>query len=163
MHIFKIFIYGTLRSDGPENHLLKNRYSSLVKAQIHAKLYLRAEDDIPYITVPGKYIAGRGSHDYTKDAALIKKLELPTDYSPDPNSTMVSGELYELTDYTQIMQLLDLYEDFSPGYESEYDRVLYPVKRAGSDEYEYSWVYVIANNHAEPEDKLIESGIYIQD
>ncbi|HAC16158.1 MAG TPA: hypothetical protein DCE78_09495 [Bacteroidetes bacterium] len=163
MHIFKLFIYGTLRSDGPEFHLLSGTDATMSKAKINAKLYLRAEDNIPYITVPGKYILGRGSHDYTKDAALIGKLTVPEDYSVEPNAPMVEGELFELPGYKQIMQVVDLYEDFSPGYESEYDRVLYPVKREDSDTYELAWVYVIANNHAEPEDKQIESGIYLQD
>ena len=74
---------------------------------------------------------------------------------------MVEGELFELPDYTQIMQIIDLYEDFSPGYESEYDRVLYPVKKEQSDIFELAWVYVIANNHAEAEDKPIDTGIYL--
>jgi gamma-glutamylcyclotransferase (GGCT)/AIG2-like uncharacterized protein YtfP len=161
MHIFKLFIYGTLRTDGPEFHLLSGNYSSVSKAKIHAKFYLRAEDNIPFITVPGKHILGRGSHDYTKDAALIGKLTVPNDYIVEPDQPMVEGELFELPDYTQIMQIIDLYEDFSPGYESEYDRVLYPVKKEQSDIFELAWVYVIANNHAEAEDKPIDTGIYL--
>lgn len=163
MHVFKLFIYGTLRSDGPEHHLLAGKYDTVVQAEINAKLYTRAEDNIPYITVPGKYILGRGSHDYTKDAAMLSKVEVPEGYEPMKSVGWVKGELYTLSDYKQLMQILDLYEDFSPGYDSEYDRVLYPVKSSTDESFELAWVYVIANNHAEEGDILIDSGFYSQD
>lgn len=135
----------------------------MVSAKINAKLYAREEDGIPYITVPGKYIATRGSHDYTKDAAALSKFTVPDDYKPSEATGWVRGELYTITDYKQLMQIIDLFEDFSPGYESEYDRVLYPVQIEGQVSFEMAWVYVIANNHAEEEDILIESGFYNPD
>lgn len=163
MHIFKLFIYGTLRSDGPEHHLLSGKFDSLAEAQINAKLYTRAEDRIPYITVPGKYILARGSHDYTKDAAMLSKVVVPEGYEPMKSIGFVKGELYTISDYKQIMQILDLFEDFSPGYDSEYDRVLYPVRTSADAPFELAWVYVIANNHAEEGDIFVDSGFYNQD
>ena len=163
MHIFKLFIYGTLRSDMSEHHLLSGKFDSMSPAKINARLYARIDDGIPYITVPGKFIAARGSHDYTKDAAALTKLEIPVDYKPSGTAGWVTGELYTLSDYKQVMQIIDLFEDFSPGYESEYDRVMYPVQIDGQDTYEMAWVYVIANNHAEEGDIFIESGFYNPD
>jgi gamma-glutamylcyclotransferase (GGCT)/AIG2-like uncharacterized protein YtfP len=158
MHIFKLFIYGTLRSDGPEHHLLADKFDSMSVAEVNARLYTRVEDGIPYITVPGKFILGRGSHDYTKDASLLEKVVVPAEYTPNETAGWVKGELYTISNYKQLMQILDLFEDFSPGYESEYDRVLYPVRT--HEGVTLAWVYVIANNKAEDGDILIESGFY---
>ncbi len=163
MHIFKLFIYGTLRSDMSEHHLLSSKFDSMFPARVNARLYTRIEDGIPYITVPGKYIAARGSHDYTKDAAALTKFSIPEDYAPQLSAGWVKGELYTLSDYKQVMQIIDLFEDFSPGYESEYDRVMYPIQCEGQESYEMAWVYVIANNHAEEGDIFVESGFYSPD
>lgn len=163
MHIFKLFVYGTLRSDMSEHHLLSGKFDALSPARVNAKLYARSEDGIPYITVPGKFIASRGSHDYTKDAAALSKFTVPEGYTPAETTGWVKGELYTISDYKQVMQIIDLFEDFSPGYESEYDRVMYPIQIEGKEEFEMAWVYVIANNHAEDEDIFIESGFYNPD
>jgi gamma-glutamylcyclotransferase (GGCT)/AIG2-like uncharacterized protein YtfP len=163
MHQFKLFIYGMLRSDMTEHHLLTGKYDSKVSAKINAKLFTRLEDGIPYITVPGKFIATRGSHDYTKDAAALDKFPVQDGYAPSESSDWVSGELYTISDYKQVMQIIDLFEDFSPGYESEYDRVMYPVQPEGAESFEMAWVYVIANNHAEEGDIFIDSGFYSPD
>jgi gamma-glutamylcyclotransferase (GGCT)/AIG2-like uncharacterized protein YtfP len=163
MHIFKLFIYGTLRSDMTEHHLLAGKFDSMVPAKINARLYARSDDGIPYITVPGKFIALRGSHDYTKDAAALTKFPVQEGYEPNDSIGWVRGELYTLSDYKQVMQIIDLFEDFSPGYESEYDRVLYPVLPEGLEAFEMAWVYVIANNHAEEDDIFVESGFYNPD
>jgi len=163
MHLFKLFIYGTLRSDMSEHHLLSGKFDSMSAARINAKLYTRIDDGIPYITVPGKFISTRGSHDYTKDAAALTKFQVSEGYKPSDSTGWVKGELYTLSDYKLVMSLIDLFEDFSPGYESEYDRVMYPIQIEGLDTYEMAWVYVIANNHAEEEDIFIESGFYNPD
>lgn len=163
MHIFKLFIYGTLRSDMPEHHLLSGKYDTMKPAKVNARLFARIEDGIPYITVPGKFISARGSHDYTKDAAALTKITVPDEYTPSEAAGWVTGELYTLSDFKQVMQIIDLFEDFSPGYESEYDRVMYPIQVEGQDNFEMAWVYVIANNHAEEGDIFIESGFYNPD
>jgi hypothetical protein len=146
-----------------EHHLLSGKFDSMSAAKINAKLFTRIDDGIPYITVPGKFIAARGSHDYTKDAAALTKLIVPENYEPSGSAGWVKGELYTLSDYKQVMQIIDLFEDFSPGYESEYDRVMYPIQFEGQQNFEMAWVYVIANNHAEEGDIFIESGFYNPD
>ncbi len=162
MHIFKLFIYGTLKSDGPAHHLLRKVITSASKAEINGKLYIRQDDAIPYITVPGKFIQARGSHDYTRDAAMISKSAVPEGYAFQNAADVVHGELYEILDYKHAMSVVDLFEDYSPGYESEYDRVLYPVRREGTDTFELAWVYTIAGNHAEVEDERVADGVYVQ-
>lgn len=161
MHIFRLFIYGTLKSNESEHHLLKNKYVSVKNAVVKGKLYLRSDDDVPYVTVAGKHILGRGSHDYLRDAALITKVTIPEDYKLLEDDTLVYGELFEFHEFNQLMQVIDLFEDFSPGYESDYDRVLYPVKTEDSDIFEPVWLYTIAGNHAEDDDILQSDGRYV--
>jgi gamma-glutamylcyclotransferase (GGCT)/AIG2-like uncharacterized protein YtfP len=160
MAIFKLFIYGTLKSTQSEHHLLKGKYLSMKKAVVVGKMYLKQEEQIPYITVAGKFILGRGTHDYLRDAALIGKVSIPEDFSVNETDLMVHGELYEFDEFEQLMQIIDLFEDYSPGYESDYDRVLYPVKSEDNQNFEPVWLYTIAGNHAEDGDKLQKNGIF---
>lgn len=158
--MFKVFIYGTLKSTGDAHHLLAGKFDEMKPAKLTGKLYLREEDGIPYITVPGRFILGRGSRDYGRDNTLLTKLEVPSDYSPHEEATFVHGELYFISDYQKLMEILDLFEDFSPGHESEYDRVLYPVSVDNGESYSLSWIYTIANNSAEKTDELVLEGLY---
>jgi gamma-glutamylcyclotransferase (GGCT)/AIG2-like uncharacterized protein YtfP len=160
MAIFKLFIYGTLKTSESEHHLLRGKYKSIKKAVVNGKMYLKQEDQIPYITVPGKFILGRGTHDYLRDAALINKVSIPDGFSVNITESIVHGELFEFDEFEQLMQIIDLFEDFSPGYESDYDRVLYPVKVEDSQDYEIVWLYTIAGNHAEDGDKQLKDGVY---
>jgi len=158
--MFRLFIYGTLRSDASAHHLLKGKFTQMTPARVAGKLYLRSFDNLPFITVPGKFILARGSRDYTKDFSAQSKVEVPTSYPETPPSAFVHGELYEFADYKTVMSFIDLYEDYTPGHESEYDRVLYPVIPDGSEDYLTCWIYTIAGNHAEKEDVFVATGLY---
>jgi gamma-glutamylcyclotransferase (GGCT)/AIG2-like uncharacterized protein YtfP len=160
MATFKLFIYGTLKTTEMEHHLLKGKYRSMRKAVAKGKMYLREDDQIPYITVPGKYILGRGTRDYLRDAALISKVHIPDDFIVVETDSLIQGELFEFDEFEQLMQIIDLFEDYSPGYESDYDRVLFPVKPDDSESFEPVWLYTIAGNHAEDGDKLQKNGIF---
>jgi gamma-glutamylcyclotransferase (GGCT)/AIG2-like uncharacterized protein YtfP len=56
----------------------------------------------------------------------------------------VSGELYTILDPHSVVPWLDLLEDFEPNKESEYDRVLLPVKT--SEGWVAAWTYIIHKN-----------------
>lgn len=158
--MFRIFIYGTLRSDASSHHLLKGKFAQVRPAKVSGKLYLREFDQIPFITVSGKYILARGSRDYGKDFAAQEKCTVPDDYLGIRSGEFVHGELYDIADFKTVMSYVDLYEDYSPGHESEYDRVLYPVYVDGDESPVPCWLYTIAGNHAEPEDLRILDGYY---
>lgn len=160
MALFKLFIYGTLKTTEAAHHLLKGKYISMRKAVVRGKMYLKEDEHIPYITVPGKYILGRGTRDYLRDAALISKVSIPDDFVISETDALVYGELFVFEEFEHLMQIIDLFEDYSPGYESDYDRVLYPVKADDSESFEVVWLYTIAGNHAEDGDKLQKNGIF---
>lgn len=138
-NVFRLFVYGTLKEGGEHHHLLSGEHTQKDDAQVAATRY-SMEDGIPYITVPKESILLKGSIHPMADAKKATSIQV----APIESETWVDGELYVLTDPEERVPLLDLLEDFEPGGDSEYDRVLLPVKT--KDGWIPAWTYIIHNN-----------------
>lgn len=134
-----MFVYGTLKEGGEHHHLISGEYSQKQDAQVAATRHTM-EDGITYLVVPNESIMLKGTIHPMADAKKATSIQAEAIDS----DTWVEGELYILSDPEERVPLLDLLEDFEPGGESEYDRVLLPVKT--KDGWIPAWTYIIHNN-----------------
>jgi len=136
---FRLFVYGTLMEDGEHHHLIAGHHTQKEDADVVATKQFM-EDDIPYIVVPQDSILLKGTIHAMADAKKAASIQA----EPRESDEWVSGELYTLSNPEERVPLLDLLEDFEPGGESEYDRVLLPVKTKLG--WIPAWTYIIHNN-----------------
>jgi gamma-glutamylcyclotransferase (GGCT)/AIG2-like uncharacterized protein YtfP len=138
-NVFRLFVYGTLKEGGPHHHLLAGNVTPKREAHVAGTLH-HGEDGVPYIVVPKSTILMAG----TRQSASDSKKATAVTPTPPESESWVAGELYILHDPQSVVPLLDLLEDFEPNKESEYDRVLLPVKT--SEGWETAWTYIIHKN-----------------
>lgn len=138
-NVFRLFVYGTLKEGGEHHHLISGQHTHKEDAQVAAEHHVM-EDGIPYIVVPPNSILLKGTIHPMADAKNATSIPAEAIES----DSWVDGELYILSDPEERVPLLDLLEDFEPGGESEYDRVLLPVKT--KDGWVPAWTYIIHNN-----------------
>jgi gamma-glutamylcyclotransferase (GGCT)/AIG2-like uncharacterized protein YtfP len=138
-NVFRLFVYGTLKEGGTHHHLLAGNVTPKLEAQVAGTLH-QTEDGIPYIVVPKQTILMAG----TRQSASDSKKAAAISVNPPEAESWVSGELYTILDPQSVVPWLDLLEDFEPNKESEYDRVLLPVKTSGG--WVAAWTYIIHKN-----------------
>lgn len=138
-NVFRLFVYGTLKEGGTHHHLLAGNVTPKLEAHVAGTLH-QTEDGIPYIVVPKQTILMAG----TRQSASDSKKAAAISVNPPESDSWVSGELYTIHDPQSVVPWLDLLEDFEPNRESEYDRVLLPVKT--SEGWVTAWTYIIHKN-----------------
>ncbi len=137
--MFRLFVYGTLKQGGTHHHLLDGQVTPKIDAEVAATLH-QGEDGIPYIVVPKPTILMTG----TRQSASDSKKAAAVSFTPPESTSWVAGELYTILYPQEVVPWLDLLEDFEPNKDSEYDRVLLPVKTA--DGWLTAWTYIIHKN-----------------
>ncbi len=132
------FFYGTLTSTGDAHGLVDRFRGATEPARVPGRLIETGEGD-PMLVVPASAILAKGSNHADGDAAKCAKYE-PVPRGPVADEHWVEGEWVELTEPAEALPFLDLYEDFTPGQESEYQRVLLSVECDGK--WRVAWAYV---------------------
>lgn len=136
---FRLFVYGTLTQSGDSHHLLKGAVGVGSRTRTPGRCY-HFDDGIPYLTVPDSLVLLVGTKEPLADAKRAAKVDPVVAESDE----WVEGELYRIADPDVQVRYLDLFEDFEPGSESTYDRVLIPVQCDGA--WTTAWAYIIHKN-----------------
>jgi gamma-glutamylcyclotransferase (GGCT)/AIG2-like uncharacterized protein YtfP len=141
---FCLFVYGTLKQ-GERNfpHYCRG-VLAIEPACVRGRLY-----DLPYgypmLDVPPEHVLAVGTRDYLRDAGLLENLDaqappLPPDVVGDWE--LISGEVHTYDDPCQRFAAMDPLENFRPGGESLYHRV---VLRVQPPQNRLVWTYVAAH------------------
>lgn len=141
-----VFVYGTLKR-GQRNHA---RYTagarSIEPCAVVGRLW-RRHTGTPILELPPDVALAPGTGDYAADLATQRRFASPR--SPHatnvrlPRFVHVRGELCLFDDAESALRHLDELEEFVPGAESLYDRVLAPIIHPAIGA---AWTYVIPSH-----------------
>ena len=126
METVRLFVYGSLMRHQCNEEVLVRWRQACVPASVRGWLHLRP-DGYPALRLVT--FGCLGSRDYLKDAAL------PEGPEPDQGPE-VPGELVTLSQPGEALRILDDFEGYVPGAESEYRRV--SLRVAGQP----CWTYI---------------------
>lgn len=134
----RVFVYGTLKS-GESNHAHYCEGALKVEASTtRGKLY-----NLPYgfpgLCVPEDAIIAAGTTDYLADADLQSSTVAKSDAPAAMD--VVHGEVLTFEDALTRLPAFDALEGYTPGANSLYRRVLYPVEVGGANI--LAWLYHI--------------------
>ena len=124
----RLFVYGTLKS-GQRNHGRFCRGVLLVEpAQVLGRLY-QLPVGYPMLVVPVSHVVAKGTADYVHDEqlelSLCRESFLPSQAVPRGGDwERIEGEILTFDDAAIRLPKLDRLEQFVPGGECFYDRVL---------------------------------------
>lgn len=124
-----LFVYGTLKR-GCSNHA--PYCSSAVRiepAEIWGRLY-HLPAGYPALEVADSSIFETGTQDPAADAKIQARYAPGSCARPDPEWDTIRGEIVTLSDPAQELPPIDLLEDFFPGRDSLYQRVLTTARTA---------------------------------
>lgn len=134
--LFRLFVYGTLRSGFSNHERFCANAVSIVPACTFGSLY-----DLPYgypaYFSPDQFILATGSANIHHDISIQDSTKVS---EPDILSRkVVRGELISFADPEKYIPAIDYLEGFRPNADSLYDRVLIPVLQ--NDQWISSWTY----------------------
>ena len=145
---FRIFVYGTLKQ-GQRNFARYCRgLLAIEPAFVLGRLYYLSHGHhlsygYPMLEVPAEGILALGTRDYANDAALVEKMAKCPPHSEIVASQdwePISGEVHTFDDPQRFAELDEL-EDFQPGGESLYHRVVVRLQPPCAG---LVWTYVAA-------------------
>jgi gamma-glutamylcyclotransferase (GGCT)/AIG2-like uncharacterized protein YtfP len=149
----RLFVYGTLKR-GFENHRkLCQGVRSVEAAEIGGKVYALPAG-YPALVIPKAAILSLGTADGAADVATQFRLQAEVNAGPHsaddpatlvPGLDRVHGEILTFDDGPSRLAKFDQLEDFRPGRQSAYLRVLAQVFTRRSQEAVVSWVYVMSD------------------
>ena len=149
----RLFVYGTLKR-GFENHRkLCQGVRSVEEAAIRGKLYALPAG-YPALVIPKAAILSLGTADGAADVAAQFRLQGKVAAGPrdadDPAACVpgldrVHGEILTFDDGPSHLAKFDQLEDFRPGRQSAYLRVLAQVFRGRAQDPIVAWVYVMSD------------------
>ena len=126
----KLFVYGSLKMGECNDHVIKDWVMSSEPATLKGRMYLRP-DEYPALFLSG--LGTLGSSNYEQD------LKLDTGMEPLEGS-VISGQLLGLSSAKEALKVLDHFEGYFPGQESEYLRVAVKVGTKSGNQ--NCWTYV---------------------
>jgi gamma-glutamylcyclotransferase (GGCT)/AIG2-like uncharacterized protein YtfP len=149
----RLFVYGTLKR-GFENHRkLCQGVRSVEAAAIRGKLYALPAG-YPALVIPKAAILSLGTADAAADVAAQLRLQAEVAAAPrsadDPAAFMpgmdrVHGEILTFDNGPSRLAKFDQLEDFCPGRQSAYLRVLAQVFRGRAQDPVVTWMYVVSD------------------
>ena len=149
----RLFVYGTLKR-GFENHRkLCQGVRSVEAAEIRGKLYVLPAG-YPALVIPKAAILSLGTADAAADVASQFRLQGEVNAGPRsaddpagyvPGLDRVQGEILIFDDGALRLPKFDHLENFRPGRQSAYLRVLAQVFARRSQDPVVSWVYVMSD------------------
>jgi gamma-glutamylcyclotransferase (GGCT)/AIG2-like uncharacterized protein YtfP len=151
---FRLFVYGTLKQGERNFAQFCHGVLAIEPARVLGRLY-----DLPYgypmLQVPPEHVLAIGTCDYLRDAALPELLHDPHAPLPPPVAgdwELISGEIHTYDDPAKRMAAMDPLENFRPGGDSLYHRV---VLRLQPPHNRLIWTYVAADGRLPPGAKRI--------
>lgn len=140
---FRLFVYGTLKQGQRNFPHYCGGVLAVQPACVLGRLY-----DLPYgypmLEIPPQHVLAVGTGDYEHDAALAARLAGSTLSPPAPVTgdwEMIFGEVQTFDDPAARLPRLDVLENFRPGGESLYHRVVVRLQSP----HELVWTYVAAD------------------
>ena len=126
----KLFVYGSLKLGECNDHVIKDWVLSSEAASLKGRMYMRP-DEYPalFLSESGTL----GSLDYAQDLKWDEGIE------PQEGS-VISGQFLRLNSAEEALKVLDHFEGYFPGQQSEYLRVAVKVRTKGG--VENCWTYV---------------------
>ncbi len=140
--MLRVFVYGTLKH-GYWNHdrHMQGAVSS-DPATVLGRLHVRSTGT-PILEIPGEHVLATGTRHHAADAEAQRRFagQAP-EIRPHDKWVRVHGEVYTFNDTETRLAALDQLEEFVPGGESLYDRVLTWCGKNGA----VAWTYVIPSH-----------------
>lgn len=134
----RLFVYGTLKKGGRYHDRYCAGARDIVPAAVWGRLF-HLPAGYPALEVPAAAILVRGSEDILGDARHSQGEGAYPLARPDGDWDLVHGELMTLTDPVRDLPPIDGLEDFRPGGNGLYERVLVPV--LCGDRVQAVWTY----------------------
>lgn len=152
--MFHVFVYGTLKR-GYRNHHLCEGVTSIVEASVVGQIY-DLPQGYPMLSVPTEHVVTLGTADPLADLATLQQLSsqpVVGAQPPKPPWRVIHGELISFDDPHERLPRLDALEDFEPGGDCRYHRVLVATH---SPPGRLVWVYVAPEGKLPSEARLLE-------
>jgi len=131
-----IFVYGSLQSGNWNSHFCSNG-TSIEPSTVCGRIY-RLSPGYPALLVPVEHIIVKGTNSPTHDARTQYDRNLdPVEFHTPAGWYEVRGELVTFENSESIIPI-----DRLEGFNSYYDRVLLPVRKA-NNEITTAWVYIM--------------------
>ena len=122
--MLRVFVYGTLKHSYWNHDKYMSGSTAMEPATILGRLHIR-HTGTPILEIPAENILARGSQHYNADAETQRRFSgQAPDLTPGDKWVRVHGELYTYNDPETRLPKLDELEEYFPGRESLYDRVL---------------------------------------
>lgn len=124
-----LFVYGSLQRGQPAHRRFCKGATGIAEAGLWGRLYRLAEG-YPALALPAGSILAQGSADPLGDATLARVTAIsdPLSARPAGDWQWLRGQLLVLPDPARSLPRLDRYEEFRPGREGPYRRVLTAVR-----------------------------------
>ena len=122
----RVFVYGTLKRGERNHERFCRNVSRIEPATTRGRLY-HLPFEFPGLVVDREEVRGIGTRDYSSD--VLKQQSLPDAKTTSPDG-LVYGELISFPDPERLMAL-DALEDYAPGEDGLYERILLPVEVSG--------------------------------
>jgi gamma-glutamylcyclotransferase (GGCT)/AIG2-like uncharacterized protein YtfP len=144
----RLFVYGTLRTDGRYHGRFCAGALSVESASVHGRIHLLPAG-YPVLVVPPSRILAAGTPDPLADvdtqarlgSRLTGNAYLTPEDGPSPWRE-IAGEILTFDDPRRRLPPIDEFEDFRPGAPSLYRRVLLAVCRRRDSRILAAWAYV---------------------
>jgi gamma-glutamylcyclotransferase (GGCT)/AIG2-like uncharacterized protein YtfP len=154
----RVFVYGTLKRGFPNHERYCGGALRICPAWLRGRLYKRSAE-IPAMTVPDENILALGTANAAADIEAQEKFEslLTSEWAGERTSSVaphwgrVLGELLIFGDPQNRLPLLDGLEEFRPGRQSVYTRVLVHATIPGGL-LTCAWTYIAGSNPLELEE-----------
>jgi gamma-glutamylcyclotransferase (GGCT)/AIG2-like uncharacterized protein YtfP len=160
--LLRLFVYGSLKR-GFNNHDLYCRGArSAEPAATPGRLY-RLPTGYPALTLPASRLLARGSRDPLADLEAQQRIERMLAATETPcvprGKIRVDGELMTFANAVDRLRAIDALEEFRPGRNNRYDRVLIRVYSRCHQANVLAWTYLAGPLSAQR--RLIPTGKWV--
>lgn len=150
-----LFLYGTLRHGGERHDLVAPYLVATAAARVWGRLYQVDGEDYPALEAPDTLVLATGTAIPHADTTTAHEYPVSECTTVSGDWDWVSGDLVTLKNPAFCLPLLDDYEEFRPGGNSLYQRVLMAVQF--QDGVAAAWTYTKV---PEPGDRRIVQGCW---
>ena len=148
MEGFKIFVYGSLKR-GERNFAAYCRgFQAVAAATVVGQLF-RQPDGYPMLVVPAAHVLAVGTNDPAFDVETLAEIEADElqQEAEGADWEQITGEIFSFGDPEVRLPRIDELEEFVPGGNSLYHRVIVPAMHAVI---EPVWTYVAPEGRVPP-------------
>ncbi len=149
--LLRLFVYGTLKRGFDNHRRLCQGVLAVEEAEIRGKLYALPAG-YPVLVIPKTRLLSIGTADAVADVATQHRLQAELDRAlsggveeSGSGWDRVQGEILTFDDAARRLPKFDHLENFRPGRQSSYSRVLAQVFQRRRPEPVVTWVYVMSD------------------